>query len=428
MQSDEQMVASSSGQIRQSSADSFLTDAGEQLLVGMNWFALVGSNPRQEVLQRARATHATHYVVSGSDARVAACKRRINSRHIAGNTSIHRRLFSLAAIFASRHPLGAHVCLLSDSQEGYWLIACSEGYVLCSSDKHFSSKQSALHAVADLKTRFIDLDLTTLEATWCLQRPTWLEGDFPVCSVVNKIPDWYARSSSIKAMLIASATIGACWMWFGSTSGESTRLNGSTNHGGYPPQTGVSLDRLSDRTDEPGSLWASIQKWSTLPVEKDGWALTSLDCESVQMLWQCQAIYRRRSPSARNHHLQHLSVTHATLAFEDLDRAIVGWVDEHHANSVVYSSIDDLKWLDQIREIETGFESVQVGSVRAHASNQSHTLRFKGPLRSAILTNRLLLPIYWTRVSISVDASSETHNSGKGSALQFIAEGVLFVL
>ena len=400
---------------------------GYYLSLGLTWFALVGSNPRKSIYQLARSLQATHFVLAGSGARVAACGRLTRHKQVAfvGNNKI--RHYSLAALFAVAHPDGARACLLPDSEGGSWLIASNEGHVLCSTDRYFPSRHAVEQAIADIQIRYPSLILITLGPEWEEHLPGWLTGSPPESAALKPIPRWRVLSLGALVLFVGTVLVGTSLLWLMSNQARSrldSNVAGPTDSWGHI-QTNSTLPQPV--VDKSGSLWSSIQGWATLPVQKEGWRLQSIECRTVEAAWQCEARYQRYLPWARRQHLEQLNLSNPVLSFDNMRQAVLHWTSPRAVEELVPDPSTATYWLDQLQDIESGFELLELGPADTRIQHKMRTLHLRGPLRSALLINKVTAPITWQRVSISHRALPPGQAGVTRSAVEFVAEGDIYV-
>jgi len=408
---------------------------GQYLVFGLDWSPLVGGEPDQLGLQRARALGATHYVLAGSHASTLGAVRLD-----AAMLKIKGPLHSAAAIFARKFSTGAVAYLLSDTEGGCWMIACHAGSVLSQTDRWYRSESQALSALEQIRSRFPALQLHIERELSAQGMPSWL--DEVLCKhsrleIVQRFGSQYGRPFKILMGLIS---VG-CVAYFYVESRTPVIEPQAIETGAAWRQALLEKSRNHTFHTYP-HLQALVQTWQQIPLRPSGWQLKKIQCDSALFNWQCSAHFFRQNRWALNQHLAGVKPAGWTIRFTPLDEAAFIWQVPSAASALNLSEhwmIHD--WMSYLQSIGPVFEHIQVGtsahlSIQAPVDDQGQvllrpneipewkqrTLALKGPLRSISTLSGLYMPVRWRRVILEIDDVRELGARQSSLSLQLIGD------
>lgn len=427
---------------------------GNILLLGLQWFALIGSNPSKEARRLATSLRSTHYLLPSGVLRVVGCVRvaplsRGWRRDVADGTQVKtnfgvarkqsnatRVFYSLAHNFAQAHPVGAFAVILPLTQGADWLLASNNGYVLCQTDRGFSNPIALNEALEQLRLRYPNIETKWLNANWQQELPDWAQVNVKLSEQLRNVGGANAWLKTLLLILVITSLVFiGCADFFKSKWQAYVGLGTEFSQGSLVAELhpGHAKGLTVQTVDRAASLAGLVETFEVLPINPAGWQLQSIRCHSMATQWVCDASYQRLDSAARNQGLLKVKPNFAEIVFKPLNQAIMKWSQHRPTmdmpaqiqNSDVKLSPATITWIDTLQEISTAFNFVELSMPNQLVlATRSRQIRIRGPLRSWQLLSRLSVPVSWQEVSVSVDLGAQPSLSL--SALILSLEGTIF--
>lgn len=389
-----------------------------QIIFGLEWSPLIGSNTERLGQQRARIMNATHYVLAGS---FHGCA--VGVVHVEGYSKKKQLpLHSAATIFAENYPQGAQGCLLTTKEGACWMLVCHAGVVLSHTDRWYVDESQALEAIEPIRQRFPSLQLHRETLSDAQNWPAWLNTALTAQSALKQIR--YSRLSASK------------WFYLGLSL---LLIVATTSYMLHQKKSLVSDDspldmenawRQSLHEQSQHTFWHSYSQlksltdsWLNIPVLPMGWRLTKILCELNDLHWNCSARFVRQHRLATNKHLEKIKPVDWQVDFSPLEDAAFVW---RVSTGVTTLELDEpwmrMDWISFLQKVSAAYEHIQIGQsllvpLKAPMNNLDQplpalsifpawtrrTLVFKGPLRSFTSLEGFHMPVLWRRVTLNVD-------------------------
>ena len=272
--------------------------AGEYVLFGLRWQALLGSTNRtKQAKARAREYQATHYVYAQTDYfHAEAVGLAKLTKHQVKQVG-RGKVYAAAAIFATRQRRGA-ICWVVRLPSGQlWFLAANNGTVISQSDFSVSAER-ARELIEHMRSRFdavtvhgedepLELDPVTLRSALpeeaCLQ---------PVRLSLSSVPP--------PLLVVAGTLVGVLLVQQGWKEYRAyrDRVRLEALRGAQVDPELAWKQALQDFSNSvlvgpPQSMEAVVDKLLDLPMDVSGWKLRQVNCRLTGAQWQCQAIYDR---------------------------------------------------------------------------------------------------------------------------------------
>lgn len=279
-------------------------EQGAELVLGMRWHTILGSQLAVRARKKAREVRASHYAHAGDRSEAVGTVRFARpDRRARGVVR-----YCAALVFAAGHARGrvALCCPLPDGR--VWLVAVHDGKVLTQSDRVFDSladAHQALHTLVErhgemLTVHGAGLDdqaepfelsqlIPELKSTLALRasgftvpgvpRPVWVATAGVVLAFGGRAAWDHLRSGAPLPAAPAITPAGLEQAWRDHLAGFASRM---------PVHDQAALQALS----------VALRQ---MPASVGGWGLRGAVCEPLQAGgWLCQASYMRDSRIATN--------------------------------------------------------------------------------------------------------------------------------
>lgn len=439
---------------------------GRRVLLGMDWFPLLGRQTAALARQRARILGATHYVHGAPGVAAAGC---VCWR----DTPWSGPVYSAAQAVADRYPDGAILVRLALSAQRVWLLAALDGAVVSGTDRVYACAQEA-DVLASLRARYPGIQ------THSLALPDGGEATVSDSDALMAVADMLGSACVLQRLRFRWLPDQALAARGVSSSREALRLRPGSRHrlamtmfagglltmaawsiwrsGHTPPVANHAAAKATPvkvascqtpRSRRTRTLPAVLKSLLALPLRPAGWVLTQVQCQhDATTPWQCNAQYRRAFPQATNRSLSQAGISGWQVDFPSLDLAH-GWrrwplepACEGSPQDVLRSAQTQALLLgSRLQRIEPAFAQIQLGTpVNEVTSGSPHRVRsgmgeagagwvgrlshrslsIQGPLRSAGLLFDLPGPVRWRRLTLVYDARvlPDIHRSALTLALQ----------
>ena len=428
-------------------------EQGVELVLGMKWHTILGSQLAVRARKKAKEVKASHYAQAGERSEAVGTVRF--KRHDVAPRGVVRYCAALA--FAAGHARGwAALCIpLPDGRA--WLVAVHDGKVLTNSDRVYGSPVEAHAILQELVARYGDalavygsapghaaepfdlvLLIPELKAS-CALRPS----GFSLPSVPR--PVWVA----IVGCALAFGARGVWDFYRTRTAHPEARMAGPE---AAAAAWKASLAALAARTrvhDHTG-LVAVLTALGGLPSNLGGWGLRSARCEPLLPSgWRCSVNYLRDSRLATNASFVAARPASWMENWRPLDAVIASFDAAGVALSLDIEALQsvadqDERTLSELQKILPAFTSLSVGDVSTVRSDVpldelgrairpvadiptigERAINLDGPLRSlALLPQSLSGHVAWRRIELRLDDTAQTGLNR--SRLMASAQGVLY--
>lgn len=410
-----------------------------RLMLGLDWFALIGRYSTRAVRRLARQQQATHTVVAGVP------EAAVGVVAVVSGTGDRRPLHSAAQAFAGLYPDGTVAMAAELPDHGVWWVASHEGVVIARTDVVLVSNDQAEAAMAQLAAAYPDLQV--------------LAGD--------EQPDWRALAtacSGATALVAVPRRLGG-WPWRAAFAAVAALLLAAAWPDRLPRQTGASVATPSlpapdlwraatARAVQPlgvhgaGGLRDLTRALHAMPARVAGWGLADVTCIVARPQWNCVSRFVRGEPRADNAALRRSLGQGAQLAFPTLETAHWTWSVPVHVTPLEQAGLRSPQytsehWFSEMQAIQPAFVQAVVGEEHAVPVTEPRTqegraiarpagipvysrraLTLSGPLRSLPLIHPLAAPVAWESLVLKVHTVSTPHL--KHSALMVSLAGALY--
>jgi|GEM_PF-1613532 len=416
-----------------------VNSSGAKLLLGLQWFALIGSRPEVTAQKIAKALKSTHYVLLSDSSRVAGCikyssRQKGRLKNLAGQTKTKFVAYSVAALFATSHRQGAHACIFSQPDNGFWLVASNDGHVLCNTDRFFCNRSLIEQELEQIRNRYPALTLVVLEQGWERALPVWLRAQPSKDTILLALR--YSRRQIFIVFGCCSLMLWIILVGYRSDLSRSARL--STDQGlAIDSAVGSIRENATDpmvEVDTGESLHTVVSTIGGLPVIRGGWKLHDIECFPTELIWQCRARYQRLHAQARNSSLTFPELDGVDLQYLPLNEALLVWSTKRLTRQVLANYPNGSNaWMTSLQELEPAFASITVSptvltsSFSSKSAPRFYQVRLTGPLRAVLLLDRLKhIPIRWASLVVIVEPNLNQPPATKGSALTLELQGDLY--
>lgn len=291
---------------------------GVSLVLGLEWFPLLGEHLQSQAKALARRRRASHYVIATGGAASVGLLRATAGRRK------RVRACSAAAVFAALHPVGTVAAMLPLQDGRQWLVAVHEGAVMTRADQLHDGHASASDTIALLRDAYPGLVVrdeghdssALLDALFKSARD--LGG-------LQRVP-WLAPRRAMVLLAAALALAGAL-----AIPSVRQRLPGfekPVDVSMVDPvaawQAAVAASARPHSVHGVAGLRAVLDSLYAVPVFMAGWQLAGLECRPGNGQWQCHANYRREG-AGDNQGLIDTALPEWALSFDPMEGAVAAW-------------------------------------------------------------------------------------------------------
>lgn len=415
---------------------------GVCLVFGLDWLPIVGGEPEKLALRRARSLNATHFLVLGEPGAVVGCSaiqfEADRTKSLGGERA--RRLYSAAALFAMKYPIGIVAGIYHLPASGYWMVAVNAGRVLAQTDRWFATLDQADAAMAALGDRFPNLQAMPLEMLTEAALPDWAR-EAPQERVrlkrLSMTSVFWTRFSFFAFFVASSFGIWAL------LSPAPVPLAQSAEHA--DTQWKAVMDRFatSHPIHHPTHMFQVLNAWKKTPLQPGGWRLNQVLCESSNLDWHCAARYQRFKKLARSEQLDAAKPEGWHIELIDMDHAVLRWQVLGAASlfEPLSPAIPLKEWMSYLQGVTPVFDSIQIGTgtqiiLPAPLDEQGmafdrpayikplkrRSIAIKGPLRSMVALKGLSVPVRWRSVHLEVGTPRGRGISSSGLMVHLLGE------
>ncbi len=401
-----------------------------ELVLGLAWHTILGSDLRRQAQRRARAQRATHYVHAAGRSESVGTVRLPAARRRAP-----REAHSAAQLFAHAAGAGAHLQAFALDDGRCWVVQTRDARVLAGGDVLVDP--AAVHGlVARFQERF-----GAPGSVHGSPAPTWLAELAAGCGPASLLQPSTAARTQVLAWTVGAAlvTLGA-WQgsdrFVGPPPNPVADVRGDVQDPMAATPTGLArpasepapgLPALPSGPDVEGlaRAWTAVVQ---LPLRPAGWQLHRVQCRFDTRIpsleasgWQCDADYARSAPQASATALAHAGLP-GSLRWPALDAAIATFVVPAAAHPRRLADLSQhlpgvITDADALHAIRPAFVGVEVGALGAVPPEptlatepspaprlEQRSVRLRGPLRSLTLIDEPLTQrIVWQRLDVSFE-------------------------
>lgn len=404
-----------------------LPSANGKLVFGLEWLPLIGRRTESRAYQAARQYRATHLVVDGPDG-AAVGLATLDGANMPGNQVMH----SAARALANLHGSGTVASCLPVKNDVFWVVGVHEGTVIAGTDRLYSTREQADAGLADLRQAFPHLHVLDIEAVGQGTLPGSIQDGCDASALLHKV-----RGRRRRFRTGVMCVVLALLLWFLVPQLWNMAFTAGPDQPGVQARVdpvaawrvAVTKARRGHVVHGVSGTRLALDAFYTLPVFTAGWALTRAQCLAKDTSWNCQATYRRSTPTADN--ASFLEAAHKSwgVSFPSLDSAHVSWVLASGSLPLNQFSPDSTDYNDRhlasrFQAISSAFGQLQLGKpvpypvlppvdsngrrIARPVSELRHLTRsvhIKGPLRSASLLLPYVGPIEWKKIGIVVGSA-----------------------
>ena len=274
-----------------------------ELVLGLRWHTILGSELTVRARKKAREHRATHYAHGGERAEAVGVLRfPRGDRPARGMTR-----YCAALAFAHGHARGLHACCVDLPDGRTWLVAAHQGKVLTQTDRVYATPADAHSALQTLMDRH-GAALTVhgqVPASPAEPFDLTLLGAQLSAAISLKPVGWAVPKPVIVALAACALTIGgrAGWDLVRSWRSGAEPMPSTTSSVSPEAAWRDALTRLASRTrvhtdDGVSAVLAAV---ADLPMDIGGWQLRGAQCQPhADAGWQCGAQYQRQRRNATN--------------------------------------------------------------------------------------------------------------------------------
>lgn len=274
-----------------------------ELVLGLRWHTILGSELSVRARKKAREHRATHYAHGGERAEAVGVLRfPRGDRPARGMTR-----YCAALAFAQGHARGLHACCVDLPDGRTWLVAAHQGKVLTQTDRVHATPADAHAALQALMDRHGAALTVHGQVPASSAEPfdlTLLGAQLSAANSMRSV-GWAVPKPIVLALAACALTVGARAGWDLIRSWRSGPEQMPSAALRVSPEAAwrEALARLASQTrvhtDEGVS--AVLAAVVGLPMDIGGWQLRGAQCQpQADAGWQCGAHYQRQRRSATN--------------------------------------------------------------------------------------------------------------------------------
>lgn len=398
-----------------------------ELVLGLAWHTILGTDLRREALRRARSQRATHIVHAGGRSESVGTVRLAPRRG-----RMRREAHAAAQLFATQAGQGAHAAVWPLDTARVWVAQARDGRVLAGGDL-LTDAAGAQVAVAQFRQRF------------GLEAPVYAASDAVGLQAVAPAPSLEALAAGCGPASVLQAgprpwralAVLPLLMALPALAWQAQRLEVTP-----PPDDDVSLpvetpDPQTVRTsalaaavaaltgpsvDGLAAVWAAV---GALPLRPAGWRLHAARCRhDAATGWGCEADYARGQTRATAADLTAHGLP-GTLHWQGMDQASARFTVPAETRTLTLAGLQAtgpglVADADTLQALRPAFAQVHVGPAvavpappRADGQAQPALLRqrevrLRGPLRSLTLIDASLTErVVWHTLHVSFEPGAQ---------------------
>ena len=392
---------------RQYSSGCYLLEQGDAKTLwvfGLRWLPTVNVRSRKLLLAQLHREKVRWWTTPSVQSRTIGFLPHTESVQTA---RADVRLRCAAAQFALKHPQGTHLLRLTIESGLHWIVAVSDGNVLCHTDCWVDSEALADQVEQSILQRFEAVDVTR-----CLVAAQLPCADANLAFLLDDQTPPHVYLRRLRSPLpLRTGGLGllvfavfAWWAWSGEHKDELISVRGS----------GVDLGREGDagpvewRFSRPGDLGRIVHFWADLPINPKGWLLRGVSCPIDSERTTCRARYKRTSPEFSNLQLKVVEEAGWRMLPFALDQTEfikpIAMDTIHLPESQVVAGASS--WVIQLQQISGMTHIVDVSAPTSVVSGSGaypvRQLRIVLPLKHLNVIDALSLPVVWKAIHLEI--------------------------
>lgn len=387
---------------------------------GLVWLPVVGQMTKASAQQLCKQKKAQSWLIAGNT-------------FLCVGLSVHRpstkkTVYAAAVCYALLYPRGQHAAIYKITDAVFWVIAVQEGTPISQSDVLYRSELDAQQALESLISQYTELNcvLEVLPITGLLGSA--------ISRPLTKALMQPLRQNHWKLVAACSLLVLLSYGW---------HLQAPEAEASEPlPEPDLYAEYWAKKkivATNQDALLSLLQHWQSMPLFMAQWRLVSVDCQVIEIKWQCQHQYIPVVETAAILDFEAMLPQFWTLKEATLQKIIVqSSVDLNTVALAAWQSSQqvNLPLLSQLQPIRPAFKSIKLADPKplfAKSVNPASTfspifsqdLNFDGPLRSIVLLLDLDEHVYWKKAALAYFPQAKA--ALKTSALQVSLQGVIYV-
>jgi hypothetical protein len=340
-----------------------------ELVLGLRWHTILGSELTVRARKKAREHRATHYAHGGERAEAVGVLRFPRGDRPARGMTRH----CAALAFAQGHARGLHACCVDLPDGRAWLVAAHQGKVLTQTDRVYATPADAHSALQALKDRHGAALTVHGQVPASPAEPfdlTLLGAQLSAANALRSV-GWAVPKPVVVALAACLLTAGGRAGWDFARSWRSGPDAAPAPASRVSPEAAwrEALARLAAQTrvhtdDGVSAVLAAIVG---LPMDIGGWQLRGAQCQPQAFAgWQCGAHYQRQRRSATNATFLASRPSGWTERWHPLDGVTASFVLSDGAEPLAIDrllplSAHDAGTFSQLQSVLPAFASIAVG-------------------------------------------------------------------
>lgn len=292
--------------------------AGKELVFGLEWRSLIGSDLEKKSHQEAMRAKATHYIKAGFHSAAVGCVKLNVPRH----EKDKRAMYSAAAVFALSNANGALITKVELEHDLFWVAGSHDGTVIKGTDVLVSGEEADA-LVRNVQERFPDANLISDErdsGPYLNDKTKLIEAK----TTFESLPLWVKYTGC--AFLILTLSKLGFYKW-SEYQEQEMMANNIEQYVDVNSEWKKTLDKWAESIYVDGPVGYDMMFSSLLntPLKIGGWSLVEATCTPVgSAAWACQAKYLRGALGTNNTFINELP-NGWTAKWEDVSYAIGSW-------------------------------------------------------------------------------------------------------
>ena len=334
--------------------------AGKDLVFGLEWRPLIGTDLEKKSHQEAMRSKSTHYIKAGIHSTAVGCVKL----NVSGSDKNKRAMYSAAAVFALSNSHGAFITKVQIEQELYWVVAAHDGTVLKGTDVLLSA-EDADSLVKSVQERFPDANLISDERDSgpFLNDKTKL---FEAKTSIESLPNWLKYVACLFVLLTFCKFGYEKWSEY---QEQNSMADNIEKYVDVKAEWQKSLDKWADSVYVDGSDGYDVlfEKFMLTPPEIGYWTLVEANCTPRGNTdWVCQAKYLRGALGTNNTFLAALPKGWS-VKWDGLNNAIGTWSFQSIRHKIDRSTITpipefSLDYVSDLQKVLYAFKQVNLTS------------------------------------------------------------------
>lgn len=261
--------------------------ANKDLVFGLEWRTLIGSDLEKKSHQEAMRSKSTHYVKAGLHTTAVGCAKL----NVQRSKNDKRALYSAAAVFALSNANGAFITKVQLEDDLFWVVGAHDGIVIKGTDVLLSSEEADT-LVEALQERFQEANLISDERDSgpYLNDKTKL---FEAKTSIESLPTWVKYAACVFTLLMIGKFGFDKWTEY---QEQELMANDIEKYVDVNAEWKKSLDKWAESiyVDGPDGYDSLFAKLMVTPPEIGYWTLVEATCNPRgNSTWTCQAKYAR---------------------------------------------------------------------------------------------------------------------------------------